>query len=170
MKKLLFAVIALVAVVTGSAIAQSRITKVDRVNPTDEMFIDMALTSAKQSVQQGGLPCGAVVILNGALRSNGKATVTTTAEENAIKASRKKKLRMATIYTVNEPTTAAYNAICQTGADAVVFVNGRDEVIACGIYPAEAYNDSLIDTTLTKVPMHQMDFSAAAAFLKANKK
>ena len=168
MKKIFFTFITLVAMVAGTAIAGLPITKVDRVNPTDEIFIDMALSAAKSNVEQGGLPCGAVVILNGALRSSGKATAT--AEENAIVSSRKKKLNMATIFTINEPTTEAYNAICSSGADAVVFVNSREDVIAKGVYPAEAYNDALIDSTLTKVPMHQMDFRDASTFLKNYKK
>lgn len=170
MKKIFITFITLFTLITGTAIAGLPITKVDRVNPTDEIFIDMALSAAKSNVEQGGLPCGAVVILNGALRSSGKATATATAEENAIVSSRKKKLNMATIFTINEPTTEAYNAICRSGADAVVFVNSREDVIAKGVYPAEAYNDALIDSTLTKVPLHQMDFRDASTFLKNYKK
>ncbi|MBQ9077826.1 MAG: hypothetical protein IJY31_08315 [Muribaculaceae bacterium] len=169
MKKLLSVFTLLIAMVAGTATALT-ITKVDKVNPNDDEWIDMALTSAKASVSEGGKPCGAVVVLNGALRSVGRPTATATAEETAIATSRRKKLNNAVIYTVNEPTTEAYNAICRAGADAVVFVNSRDEVIACGIYPAEAYNDAAIDSTLTQVPMSQISYPEAATFLKSNKK
>lgn len=166
MKKFAFLFIAVMAFV-GTAIAALPITKVDRVNPTDEIFMDMALTVAKDNVKEDGLPCGAVVVLNGRLLSSGQATDKATAEEAAIATSRKKKLGFATIYTVNEPTTEAYNAICRSGAEAVVFVNPREEVIAKGIYPAEAYNDSLVDSTLTQVPMSQMEYREAVSFIKS---
>lgn len=168
MKKLLFISALLIAIVCGSAAALT-ITKVDKVNPNDDEWIDMALTAAKSNVSEGGKPCGAVVVLNGALRSVGRANAKT-AEENAIATSRRKKLNDAVIYTVNEPTTEAYNAICRAGADAVVFVNSRDEVIAKGIYPAEAYDDAAIDSSLTPVPMNQISYPEAATFLKNYKK
>lgn len=165
MKKLVLLIIATVAVV-GTAIAALPITKVDRVNPTDEIFMEMALDQAKESVKEGGLPCGAAVIQSNRMLAVGQSTEKATAEEAAIAMTRKKKLSFATIFTVNEPTTEAYNAICRTGAEAVVFVNPREEVIAKGVYPAEAYNDSLVDSTLTKVPMSQMEYREAVSLLK----
>lgn len=169
MKKVLLFAIMLV-VMAGVAVAQVSITKVDKVEVTDQIFMDMAVSQAKENVKAGGKPCGAVVILNGALRSAGKSTATTTAEVSAISKSRKKKLTNAVIYTVNEPTIEAYNAICVAGVDAVYFVNSREDVIAAGVYTAEDYDDSKIDTTLTPVPMSCMTYGDGAAVLKSYKK
>ncbi len=166
MKKicLMFAMIA--ALFSSNAFAEVNITKVDRINPTDEVFMDMALTAARNSVENGGARCGAVVILNGAWRSTGLPSDTITAEENAIAKSRRKTLANATIYTINEPTTQAYNAICRAGADAIYFVNSREVVIEKGIYPAEAYNDDEIDTEVTQVPLNQIPFEEASKFIE----
>lgn len=166
MKKicLMFAMIA--ALFSSNAFAEVNITKVDRINPTDEVFMDMALTAARNSVENGGARCGAVVILNGAWRSTGLPSDTITAEENAITKSRRKTLANATIYTINEPTTQAYNAICRAGADAIYFVNSREVVIEKGIYPAEAYNDDEIDPEVTQVPLNQIPFEEASKFIE----
>lgn len=169
MKKSLLILSLLIAMIAGTATALT-ITKVDKVNPNDDEWIDMALTAAKSNVDEGGKPCGAVVILNGALRSVGRANATATAEEVAISTARRKKLSNAIIYTVNEPTTEAYNAICRSGAEAVIFVNSREDVVAKGVYPAEAYNDAQADTTLTQVPMSQISYPEAVTFLKNYKK
>ena len=72
----------------------------------------------------------------------------------------------AVIYTVNEPTVEAYNAICKAGADAVYFVNPKEKVIAAGVQPAEAYDESKLDTSLTQVPMKQMDYEDASDLLR----
>jgi tRNA(Arg) A34 adenosine deaminase TadA len=167
MKKLFFIAAVLVTLLCGTALAGVPITKVDKVEPNDEMFMDMATTAARKSIADGGLPCGAVVILNGAWRSTGTAAEGgTSAEENAIAKSRRQSLKNATIYTVNEPTTAAYNTICRYGVDAVYFVNSRDKVVAKGIYPASAYDDNQIDSTLTLVPLNQINYADAADLLK----
>lgn len=169
MKKVLLFAIMLVAM-AGVAEAQVSITKVDKVEVTDQMFMDMAVSQAQENVAAGEKPCGAVVILNGALRSAGKSSATTTAEESAIAKSRKKKLANAVIYTVNEPTMAAYNAICRAGVDAVYFVNSRAEVIAAGVYTAEDYDDSKIDGTLKAVPMSCMTYGDGVTVLNSYKK
>jgi tRNA(Arg) A34 adenosine deaminase TadA len=167
MKKLFIIAALVLAVLCGTAIAEVPITTVDKVEPTDEMFMDMATTAAKKSIAEEGLPCGAVVILNGAWRSTGTAAEGgSSAEENAIAKSRRQSLKNASIYTVNEPTTAAYNTICRYGVDAVYFVNSRDKVVAKGIYPASAYDDSKIDTTLTLVPLKQIKYAEAESLVK----
>lgn len=169
MKKIALLIITVVAVV-DSMVAALPITKVDRVNPTDEIFMEMALDQAKESVAEGGLPCGASVVKSNRMLGVGQATEKATAEETAIAMSRKKKLDFATVYTVNEPTAEAYNVICRAGVETVVFVNSREDVIAKGVYPAEAYDETLIDSTLTKVPMTQMDYAGAETLLKNWKK
>lgn len=169
MKKL-FALAAVVAAVAfGGAMtaqAQVNITKVDKVDPTEQIFMDMATTAASKSVAQKGLPCGAVVILNRAWKGSGIADANGTAEQNAIAASRLKDLENADVYTVCEPTTEAYNEMCRMGANACYFAIPRQVVIEKGIYPAEAYNDSKIDTSLTPVPLNKLDFPEAEKLLK----
>lgn len=165
MKKL-FVFAAVICAVVLSTLAGVPITKVDKIAPTDEIFMDMATTAASKSIQSKGLPCGAVIILNGAWIATGTPTANATAEQNAIAKSGRTSLANASIYTINEPTTEAYNDICRFGADAVYFVNPREVVIAKGIYPASAYDDSKIDSTLTQVPLRQMSYPDATALLK----
>lgn len=82
MKKIL-TLIAAVAI-GAIAFAQVNITKVDKVAPTDEIFMDMAVTAAQQAIASGQKAAGAVVILNGAWKATGTPSATATAEENAI--------------------------------------------------------------------------------------
>lgn len=142
MKKIL-TLIAAVAI-GAIAFAQVNITKVDKVAPTDEIFMDMAVTAAQQAIASGQKAAGAVVILNGAWKATGTPSATATAEENAITKSRRTNLAGASIYTVNQPTTAALNAIMKAGVDVVFFVNPSSDAVAAGVYPAEAYDLSLI--------------------------
>ncbi|MEE1207784.1 MAG: hypothetical protein UHP27_06400 [Muribaculaceae bacterium] len=165
MKKLILAM-AVVAGVFASLWAGVPITKVDRIEPTDGVFMDMACTAASKSVADQGKPCGAVVILNGAWKGSGTPSASGTAEQNAIAASRLKSLENATVYTVCEPTTEAYNEICRMNADRVYFAIPRSQVIAKGIYPASAYDDSKIDSTLTLAPLLAMDYDEASALVK----
>ena len=69
MKKIL-TLIAAVAI-GAIAFAQVNITKVDKVAPTDEIFMDMAVTAAQQAIASGQKAAGAVVILNGAWKATG---------------------------------------------------------------------------------------------------
>lgn len=130
---------AVLALAVSAASAQVQITKVDKIQPTDEVFMDMAVTAAKTSVGDQGLPCGAVVILNGAWRSAGMQTNEVTAEQAAINKSRLSKLANASIYTVVQPVAKACEAIAKSGADAVYFTIPAADAIAAGIYPADAY-------------------------------
>ena len=100
MKKKFMLAVAAVLVGVFAITAGVNITKVDKVSPNDEMFMDMAVSVAKTAKK----PIGAVVVLNGALRSQGTATATGTAEENAIKSSRRKSLYGGSIYTIIQPT------------------------------------------------------------------
>lgn len=148
------------------ALAQTNITKVDKISPTDEVFMDMAVTAAQTAKGQGLKPCGAVVILNGAWRSTGMPAAGKTAEAAAIDKSRRTRLTNGTIYTINQPTSEAVNAINASGAEAVYFVNPAEAVIAAGIYTAADYDPAKIDTTLVAVPMHQLIYAPASALLK----
>lgn len=166
MKKVLLIFALIISMATTTAFAGVPITKVDKVAPTDEMFMDMAVTAAKKARAEGKKACGAVVILNGAWRSTGIPADGKTAEHVAFEKARRQTLRNATIYTVNEPTTETYNLLCQAGAEAIFFVNPREAVVAAGIYPADAYDDSKIDSELTPVPMTCLPYADAQALIK----
>ena len=82
--------------------AQVSITKVDKIAPTDMVYMDMAVEAAKTNVKQGGTPFGAVIILNGAFRSSGRANAEGTAEANAYAKSRLTSLKNAKVYTFKD--------------------------------------------------------------------
>lgn len=165
MKRILLLITAVIAL-TFSAMAQAPITKVDNLSPTDEIFMDLAVTAAKKSINDKGAPCGAVIIENGAWRSTGIPDGNKTAEEVALEKSRRTSLKNASIYTVNEPTTKDYNALSAAGVDCIYFVNPRDAVVAAGIYPASAYDDSKIDASVTPAPMKCIPFAEASQLIK----
>jgi len=164
MRKLLFSIVA--ATLSTAAVAQVNITKVDKVQPTDEIFIDMAVTAASQAKAAGLSPAGAVVILNGAWKATGTPADDLTPEENAIQKTHRTSLAGGKIYTINQPTVQAMNAIMRAGIDAVYFVNSSADAVAAGIYPAEAYDASGLDTTLRPVPTYQMAYPPAAEIIK----
>lgn len=164
MKKFIFT-IALMAFSIAS-FAQVNITKVDKVQPTDEIFMEMAVTAAQKAVADGLKPGGAVVILNGAWRATGLPLEGTTPEENAISKSRTTKLGGAKIYTINQPTSAAMNAIMAAGVDTVYFVNSSDEVVAAGIYTEEDYDATALNPDLKPVATCQIIYAPAADMIK----
>lgn len=169
MKKIL-SLFALIALVCCAATAAVPITKVDKIAPTDEVFMDMAVTAAKKAVSGGQAPCGAVIILNGAWRATGTPSGTTTAEQNAAAKSRLQSLTNATVYTTVEPTTEAYMDLCRLGADAVFFVVGRDNAVKMGIYPADAYDDAKIPADFKTIPLKQMPYDEATELVIKYKK
>ena len=166
MKKFMLLLVAMVTFASSSLFAGIPISKNDKISPIDEIWMDMAVTVAKTNIEEGTIPCGTVIVFNGKLQSTGQATEKATSIETAIAMSRLNSLANAVIYTVNEPTAEAYNAICKAGADAVFFVNPKEKVIAAGVQPAEAYDESKLDTSLTQVPVKQMDYEDAAELLK----
>ena len=108
----------------------------------DDMYMDMAVVTAKKAVRNGNKPTGAVIILNGVWRAEGTAKGDKTAELVAFENSRLADLHNATVYTVNEPTTATYNALVEAGVQGIVYANPREAVVSAGIYPSSAYDDS----------------------------
>ena len=90
MKKVFFAVVAMAIFVTGTMMASVEISKREKVSPVDEIWMDMAVTVAKVNVEEGGVPCGSVVVLNGRLQSSGQATEKATSVETAIAMSKMK--------------------------------------------------------------------------------
>ena len=165
MKKIL-SLLAIALVSFGVKVAAIDITTVDKVEPTDEMFMDMAVTAAKKSVASSGVPSGAVIILNGAWRATGTPEGAKTAEEVAVAKSRLNRLANANVYTVDEPTTAVVNMLNSLGVSAIYFTNPRDVVVAAGIYPASAYDDSALDTSVKQAPIYRLPYADAEALLK----
>ncbi len=152
---------AIAALLSLAAAAQVSISTVDKASPNDEVYMDMAVTAAETARDQGLKPCGAVVILNGAWRSTGMPSGGTTAEQAAIDKSRRKSLAGATIYTVNQPTAAALEAIAASGADAVYFVNPAADVVAAGIYTGADYEGE----APASLPLRRMDYAPARKFV-----
>ena len=164
MKKIItIAALILSVVFTASAVD---ITKVAKVKPTDEMFMDMAVTAANKSVASNNAPTGAVIILNGAWKATGIPETGKTAEQVAVEKSRLSSLRNATIFTVAEPTTEVINMLNSKGVDAIYFAIPRAKVIEKKVYPAEAYNDEEIDTDVKQAPLMQITFAEAEALYK----
>lgn len=161
MKKI-FAIMLVVIMSLGVKASAIEITKVDKVMPADEMFMDMAVTAAKKSIASKTGAAGAVIILNGAWRATGTPEGDKTAEEVAFSKSRLSKLNNATVYTINEPTTAVINFLNSLGVDAIYFANPRQVVIEAGIYPASAYDDSALDTSVKQAPVYWLPFDEAA--------
>lgn len=165
MKKIF--IVALFALVTiGSTVfGQLNISKIDKISSSDEMFIDMAVLAAKKSVADGGTPNGAVVIVSGTWKSTGVPADDKTAEIVAFEKSRKPSLEHATIYTVNEPTTATLNLLNKAGVESIYFVNPRNQVVAAGIYPASAYDDTKLDSSVKTAPLILLPYPDGQALL-----
>lgn len=164
MKKFLAIILAIVGI--GYAVNAYDITKVDKVKPTDSMFMDMAVTAANKSVASKTGPTGAVIILNNAWRSTGIPTAGKTAEQVAVEKSRLNSLANAIIFTVAEPTTEDINMLNAKGVEKIYFAIPRDKVIAKKVYPAEAYNDEALDTSVKQAPIMQIEFAEAEALYK----
>lgn len=164
MKRLTIALSAMLLSV--ASFAQVEITKVDKVKPTDEIFMEMAVTAAQKSVADGHKPEGAVVILNGAWRSTGLPVDGKTPEVNAIEKSRSTSLSGASIYTINQPTTAAMNAMKAANVDAVYFVNPAADVIAAGIYTEDDYNADNLNSDGPIVESYQIVYAPASKLIK----
>lgn len=164
--KNVFLILTILSIFTTSLFAGINISKDDKISPIDAIWMDMAVGIARDNVNEGGIPCGSVIVFNGALKSVGTATEKATSIETAIATSKLATLENAVIYTVNEPTSEAYNAICRAGADAVYFVNSKKDVIDAKIQSAKAYDESKLDSSLRQVTVIKMEFPDAAELLK----
>ena len=165
MKKLVLLLMVTLLTAT-SGVCGVEITRVDKVQPTDEMFMDMAVTAAKKSVASNNVASGAVIILNGAWRATGTPEGNNGAEDAAFSKSRLSNLRNAKVYTINEPPTAVINRLNALGVEAIYFANPREAVIAAGIYPASAYDDSALDASVKQAPVYLIPYDDAEALLK----
>ena len=163
-KKILF--IAFTMFLIGvTSLRAYEVSKIDEAGPADVRFMDMAVSAAKKSMASQGPASGAVIILNGAWRSTGIPESGKTAEEVAYLKSRLSKLNQATVYTVNEPITAIVNLLNGAEVEAIYFTNPREVVVEAGIYPASAYDDSAIDSSISQAPVYQLPFEDAMLLL-----
>ncbi|MDE6082236.1 MAG: hypothetical protein K2F70_08215, partial [Muribaculaceae bacterium] len=96
MKKILTSALLLTASVTPSVFAQIPVSRVEQYTPTDMVFLDMATDAEKENKSRGQHPAGAVIFINGDVRSAGRATGSVSAEEIAFKKSRLSSLKGAT--------------------------------------------------------------------------
>ena len=165
MKRFIYALSLTVALLAGSFCAKAGvpITLVDKITPTDMVFMDMATEAAKSSVAKKGQPQGVVIILNNAFKSSGKGQ---SAVEEAYQKSGLPNLKGAVVYAVNQPSTEDYIFLSQLGVDAIYFVNGSDAVVAAGLLPASAYDESAIPSTLKTAPLKGIEYPDAQVLLK----
>lgn len=164
MKKI-FMLLALLVTITATA--QVEISRTERANPDDDVFMDMAVSVAQTSVAQGYKPCGAVVILNGAWRASGMPVGGKTAEQDALARTRRTTVPTASVYTVNEPTTEALDAMRAASVSTVYYVNPREDVISAGIYDAADYAPSQRDD-LPQIKVVRIDYDPARALVGKN--
>lgn len=164
MKKILTLLALLVAI---TAAAQVEISQTERANPNDDVFMDMAVSVAQTAAAQDYKPCGAVVILNGAWRASGMPVGGMTAEQDALARTRRTTVPTAAVYTVNEPTTVAVDAMRAAGVSTVYYVNPREDVIAAGIYNEGDYAPSQRDD-LPELKVVRIDYAPARALVGKN--
>ncbi len=163
MKRLV--VLALAALLTLAASAQVKLSPVDKAEPTDEIFMDMAVTVANTAIAQGYKPCGTVIVMHGAWKSSGMAVGGKTAEQDALARSRRTKLQTAVVYTVNQPTTASLKTLREAGVATVFYVNPMETVVAAGVYTEADYVDD-DDSTDSRMEVVRMDYVPATTLLK----
>lgn len=168
MKKKLYIFAALLATifsVSFNASAVLPISKVGMIMPDDMVYIDMATSAAKSAVASGDKADGAVIIKNSAPVATAGATAGATAVSNAIDKAGVAALKDAVIYTVNQPQITDLVTLSKSGAKTIYFVNGADRVVAAGIYPAEAYDETAIPAGHTITPMIQLEYPDAQKLL-----
>lgn len=156
----------LLSIATMTLYGKLPVTKVDNATPAEMVGIDMATDAAKSNVASGGVPDGAAIIVNGHLKSTGVPSAGVSAVENAVAKSGLSTLKGASVFVVNQPVTDAYLKLSSLGADAVYFVNGADAVVAAGIVPESAYDDSSVDATARLAPLKSVPFPEAQRLIK----
>lgn len=168
MKRKLYIFAALLATlfsVSFSASAVLPISKVGMNMPDDMVFIDMATSAAKTAVVSGEKADGAVIAKNSTPIATAGATAGSTAINNAIEKAGSAAVNGAVIYTVNQPQIADLVNLSKSGAKTIYFVNGADQVVAAGIYPSGAYDETAIPSGLTITPMIQLEYPDAQKLL-----
>jgi guanine deaminase len=134
-----------------------------------------AIELSCESVQQGGGPFGAVVVLDGRVLGEGKNRVvpdgdpTAHAEINAIRnacrAQGSHSLQGAVIYTSCEPCPMCLGAIWWAGISRIVFANSRDAAANIGFDDVALYSEvsALLENRRIKIEQSE-DVDAKEAF------
>lgn len=107
------------------------------ISEQDESFIRMACEIARENIDNGGGPFGAVIVKDGEVISTGGSTVTLTndptahavvnAIRNACRLTRNFKLDGCVVYSSCEPCPMCMSALCWAGVRRVYFANTQDE-------------------------------------------
>lgn len=151
---------------TVSALAAFPVSELANPSPVDMVGMDMATDAAKSSVKRGGVAGGAVIVVDGRVKATGIPGGGKSAEENAVIESGLKSLAGASVYTVNQPSVPVYVKLSDLGVASICFVNGSDAVIAAGLEPASAYDESLADGKSALAPLKSMSFPEAQRLLR----
>jgi guanine deaminase len=136
-----------------------------------------AIELSRESVQQGGGPFGAVVVLDGRVLGEGKNHVvpdgdpTGHAEINAIRnacrAQGSHSLQGAVIYTSCEPCPMCLGAIWWARISRIVFANSRDAAAHIGFDDAALYREVSAPLEHRRIKIEQSDNADAKEVFEA---
>ena len=168
----------LVMAVAGlAATAQTVVEQSRAAAPREEMFLDMAVTAARKSLNDGGAPDGAVIVANGAWKATGVPTAGAagvhsvgSAVVNAIADLRGADAAKCVIYAINRPTAADVAAIASAGIPSVIYVNDADDVVAAGIANADDFVVKPGEGTVTLVRVANAEAASIVKNYKKSKK
>jgi len=121
----------------------------------ENIYLERAIEKARQSVEQGGFPAGAVVAKDGKIIGEGISIgnklndPTSHGEMSAIRDACKNletsDLSGATLYASMEPCSMCHSASMWSGITKIVFACGKDKVSA-DYYGGEYHTDTLNNT------------------------
>jgi guanine deaminase len=142
-----------------------------------DVHMRRAIELSCESVQQGGGPFGAVVVLDGRVLGEGKNRVvpdgdpTAHAEINAIRnacrAQGSHSLQGAVIYTSCEPCPMCLAAIWWARISRIVFANSRDAAANIGFDDAALYSEVSAPLENRRIKIEQSDDAGAKEAFEA---
>jgi guanine deaminase len=142
-----------------------------------DVHMRRAIELSRESVQQGGGPFGAVVVLEGRVLGEGRNRVvpdgdaTAHAEINAIRnacrAQGSHSLQGAVIYTSCEPCPMCLAAIWWARISRIVFANSRDAAANIGFDDAALYSEVSAPLEKRKMKIEQSDDASAKEVFEA---
>jgi guanine deaminase len=143
---------------------------------SDSDFLRQAIALGAASVEQGGGPFGALVVLGGEVIGRGSNCVTLNndptahAEVQAIReacqAIKDFSLAGATLYSSCEPCPMCLAASYWARLERIVFAASRDEAAAIGFDDAEIYRQIALPHGERSLVMSQMALAEAAALFR----
>ena len=117
----------------------------------NKLHLERAIELSYQSLQRGGGPFGAVVVLDGRVLGEGMNSVVPSGDptahaeivaiRNACQARGSHSLRGAIIYTSCEPCPMCLGAIWWARISRIVFANNRNDAAQIGFDDAEVYKE-----------------------------